>query len=119
MSYASLEAVFILVLILVNGFFAMSEMALMAARKARLKTLGDEGSRRARVALLLKNKMDKFLSTAQIGITMVAILTGAVSAEPQKTKAPICPNPKRKTDAFFWWTNSPPMRKYTVSSRIF
>ncbi len=79
MSYASLEAVLILVLILVNGFFAMSEMALVAARKARLKTLGDEGNRRARVALLLKNKMDKFLSTAQIGITMVAILTGAVS----------------------------------------
>ncbi|PTN35360.1 CNNM domain-containing protein [Desulfonatronum sp. SC1] len=79
MSYASLEAVFILVLILVNGFFAMSEMALVAARKARLKAQADEGNRRARVALLLKNKMDKFLSTAQIGITMVAILTGAVS----------------------------------------
>ena len=58
MPYASLEAVLILVLILVNGFFAMSEMALVAARKARLKALGDEGNRRARVALLLKNKMD-------------------------------------------------------------
>ncbi|TVQ96730.1 MAG: HlyC/CorC family transporter [Desulfovibrionales bacterium] len=57
----------------------MSEMALVAARKARLKAQADEGNRRARVALLLKNKMDKFLSTAQIGITMVAILTGAVS----------------------------------------
>ncbi|WP_045219156.1 hemolysin family protein [Desulfonatronum thioautotrophicum] len=79
MSYASLEAVFILVLILVNGFFAMSEMALVAARKVRLKAQAGKGSRRARVALLLKNRMDKFLSTAQIGITMVAILTGAVS----------------------------------------
>ncbi|GAB6057348.1 hemolysin family protein [Desulfonatronum parangueonense] len=79
MSYASLEAVFILILILVNGFFAMSEMALVAARKARLEAQADKGRHRARVALLLKNKMDKFLSTAQIGITMVAILTGAVS----------------------------------------
>lgn len=70
MSHASLEAVFTLVLILVKGFFAMSEMALMAARKTRLKTLGDEGSCRAGVALLLKKKMDNFLSTAQTRIAM-------------------------------------------------
>ncbi len=79
MSNASLEAILILVLILVNGFFALSEMALVAARKGRLESLGNAGCRRARVALVLKKKMDKFLSTAQIGITMVAILTGAVS----------------------------------------
>ena len=78
-AYASLEAICILVLILVNGFFALSEMALVAARKARLQTLAEKGSRRAGVALRLKNKMDKFLSAAQIGITTVAILTGAVS----------------------------------------
>lgn len=76
---ASLEAVLILVLILINGFFALSEMALVASRKGRLESLSEGGCRRARVALLLKNRMDKFLSTAQIGITMVAILTGAVS----------------------------------------
>ncbi len=79
MSNASLEAVLILILILVNGFFAMSEMALVAARKGRLESLRDKGGRGARLAVLLKRKMDKFLSTAQIGITMVAILTGAVS----------------------------------------
>lgn len=78
-SNASLEAILILILILVNGFFAMSEMALVAARKGRLEALGKEGCRRSRVAALLKNKLDKFLSTAQIGITLVAILTGAVS----------------------------------------
>ena len=79
MPNATLEALLILVLILVNGFFAMSEMALVASRKGRLETLGKQGCRRSKVAVLLKNRMDQFLSTAQIGITMVAILTGAVS----------------------------------------
>lgn len=75
---ASLEAVLILVLILINGFFALSEMALVASRKGRLEMLGEEGRRGARAAFLLKTSMDRFLSTAQIGITMVAVLTGAV-----------------------------------------
>lgn len=79
MSYFCVEALIILMLILVNGFFAMSEMALVAARKVRLKSMADKGSRKALTALQLKNKPDKFLSTAQIGITMVAILTGAIS----------------------------------------
>ncbi len=79
MPNASLEALLILILILVNGFFALSEMALVASRKGRLESLGKKGCRRSRVAVLLKNRMDQFLSTAQIGITMVAILTGAVS----------------------------------------
>lgn len=79
MPNASLEAVLIIVLILINGFFAISEIALVAARKGRLEANEDTGCRRARLALRLKAQMDKFLSTAQIGITMVAILTGAVS----------------------------------------
>ncbi len=73
------EALAILVLILVNGFFALSEMALVAARKVRLKTMAEKGSHRAAIALKLKSQPDKFLSTAQIGITLVAILTGAIS----------------------------------------
>lgn len=79
MSNASLEAMLILALILINGFFAMSEMALVAARKGRLEGHEEAGCRRARMALRLKQQMDKFLSTAQIGITLVAILTGAVT----------------------------------------
>jgi putative hemolysin len=77
-SLVILESLAILGLILVNGFFALSEMALVAARKTRLKAMAEQGSRRAGIALQLKAKPDKFLSTAQIGITLVAILTGAV-----------------------------------------
>ncbi len=73
------EALAIFLLILVNGFFALSEMALVAARKVRLKTMAEKGSRKAGIALKLKTKPDQFLSTAQIGITLVAILTGAIS----------------------------------------
>ncbi|NCC26348.1 MAG: HlyC/CorC family transporter [Deltaproteobacteria bacterium] len=65
-----LEILFVGLLILVNGFFALSEMALVAARKVRLK---------ARAALKLKACPDRFLSAVQIGITLVAILTGAFS----------------------------------------
>lgn len=79
MSYAYLEPLFILLLIVVNGFFALSEMALVAARNVRLKTMADKGSRNAHIALRLKKKLDNFLSTAQIGITLVAILSGAIS----------------------------------------
>ena len=79
MSHPFVEALVILLMIVVNGFFALSEMALVAARKVRLNAMADKGSRNARFALLLKKEPDKFLSTAQIGITLVAILTGAVS----------------------------------------
>ncbi len=54
-------------------------MALVAARKVRLNAMADNGSRNARFPMLLKKEPDKFLSTAQIGITLVAILTGVVS----------------------------------------
>lgn len=74
-----LEMLVILALILINGFFALSEMSLVAARKVRLAARADKGSRPARIALKLKERPDKFLSTAQIGITLVALLTGAVS----------------------------------------
>ncbi len=79
MSHAWLEVLLILALILVNGFFALSEMALVAARKVRLQAMAEKGTSHARIALLLKDKPDRFLSTAQIGITLVAILTGAFS----------------------------------------
>lgn len=75
-----LDLLLVAALILVNGFFALSEMSLVAARKVRLKARADKGSRSARIALKLKETPDKFLSTAQIGITLVAIMTGAVSS---------------------------------------
>ncbi len=68
---------FILVLILVNGVLSMSEMAVVAARKPRLHQLEDEGNAGAATALELAEEPGPFLSTVQIGITLVGILVGA------------------------------------------
>ena len=66
-------------LILLNGLFAMSELAIVSARPARLKVAADKGSGGARCALALTTDPGKFLSTVQIGITLVAIISGAYS----------------------------------------
>ncbi len=71
----------LLVLILVNGLFVMSEIALVSARKSRLENMASKGDLPAKVALDLANNPDIFLSAAQIGITLVAILTGVYSGE--------------------------------------
>lgn len=71
------EVIFILLLVLANGLFAMSEMAVVSARKARLQQWANEGDARARAALKLANMPERFLSTIQTGITMVGILAGA------------------------------------------
>lgn len=73
------EAVVVLALVLVNGFFAGSELALMSARKARLRVRADGGHRGARVALQLLENPTRLLSSIQIGITLVGILTGVYS----------------------------------------
>lgn len=78
MSYI-FEIVIILVLIALNGLFAMSEFALISAKKIRLKQQAEEGDTRAAVALKLANEPTHFLSTVQIGITLVGILAGAFS----------------------------------------
>ncbi len=70
-----------LVLIFVNGLFVMSEIALVSARKSRLENLAEKGDLKARKALELSNSPEKFLSAAQIGITLIAILTGVYSGE--------------------------------------
>lgn len=77
MSSTALEIVILLLLILANGFFSMGEMALVAARKARLERLSQEGHTRARVALDLASNPNRFLATIQIAITLVAIISGA------------------------------------------
>jgi len=66
-------------LILLNGLFSMSELAIVSARPARLKVAADKGSGGARCALELATDPGKFLSTVQIGITLVAIISGAYS----------------------------------------
>ncbi len=71
------EIIIILVLIALNGIFAMSEFALVSAKKIRLRQRADEGDTRAATALKLANEPTPFLSTIQIGITMVGIFAGA------------------------------------------
>lgn len=78
MSSISFEIIFIVVLLIANGIFAMAEIAVVSARKARLKTLADEGDKNAKLALQLANEPGKFLSTVQVGITLVGVLAGAV-----------------------------------------
>ncbi|MBZ6075992.1 hemolysin family protein [Microvirga puerhi] len=74
-----LELVIAFVLIVLNGVFALSELALVSARRARLKTLADQGRSGATTALALMEDSGHFLSTVQIGITLVGILAGAFS----------------------------------------
>ena len=69
----------LLALILLNGVFAMSELAIVSARTARLKMAAERGSAGAKVALELAADPGKFLSTVQIGITLIGIIAGAVS----------------------------------------
>jgi putative hemolysin len=71
-------------LIILNGLFSMSEIALVSARKARLEGQANKGDKNAREALELSNHPDKFLSTVQIGITLIGIMTGLYSGEKLK-----------------------------------
>ncbi|WP_414662336.1 hemolysin family protein [Horticoccus sp. 23ND18S-11] len=71
------EITIIFVLLLINGVFAMAEIAIVSSRKARLKALAGEGSSTAQAALALAQEPTRFLSTVQIGITLVGILAGA------------------------------------------
>ena len=64
-------------LLVANGLFAMAEIAIVSARKARLKQLADEGDEGAQAALELAAEPTRFLSTVQVGITLCGILAGA------------------------------------------
>jgi putative hemolysin len=66
-------------LVILNGFFAMSELAVMSSRRARLEHMADEKVRGARSALRLLDEPTRFLSTVQVGITLVGVFAGAYS----------------------------------------
>ena len=76
-----MEILIILFLIILNGVFSMSEIALISARKNRLETAAKKGNKNAQIALDLANSPNKFLSTVQIGITLIGILTGIYSGD--------------------------------------
>lgn len=75
-----LQLLIVVFLVVLNGFFALSEMAVMTSRKSRLRQMA-EHSRGARKALSLAEQPDQLLSTVQIGITLIGILTGLVGGE--------------------------------------
>jgi putative hemolysin len=77
MSLIGWEIVIIFLLIVANGVFAMSEMAVVTARKSRLQDWAKKGNAKAKVALELANAPNRFLSAVQIGITLIGILAGA------------------------------------------
>jgi putative hemolysin len=72
-----MELLILFGLILMNGLFAMSEMAVVSSRKARLQHLADDGHRGAKVALRLAQEPSSFLATIQVGITLIGITSGA------------------------------------------
>lgn len=95
------EIFIILGLILLNGLFSMAEIALVSARKARLEAQANKGDARAKEALKLSSHPDTFLSTVQIGITLIGILTGIYSGE------------KLKSDLVAWLMKFESIREYS------
>jgi putative hemolysin len=75
----TLEIAVVVLLIVINGFLAMAELAIVSSRPARLKVMADQGRGGARRALALSENPGRFLSTVQIGITLVGVLSGAFS----------------------------------------
>jgi putative hemolysin len=72
-----MEIVIVLSLIVLNGIFAMAEIAIISARKAKLQQRANEGNKNAQAALDIAKSPNRFLSTVQIGITLVGIFAGA------------------------------------------
>jgi putative hemolysin len=74
-----LDLAIVFALVLLNGYFALSELAIVSARRPRLRAMADAGERGAAAALALAEDPGKFLSTVQIGITLVWVIAGAFS----------------------------------------
>ncbi|MEK7517646.1 MAG: hemolysin family protein [Patescibacteria group bacterium] len=72
-----MEILIVLLLIVLNGVFAMAEIAIISVRKQRLQQKANEGNKNAKAALELANNPSRFLSTVQVGITLVGIFAGA------------------------------------------
>ena len=72
-----MEILIILVLTLVNGFFALSEIALVSVKKSSMEHLAAQGNSRAKMVLQLLENPENFLSSVQVGITLIGIVSGA------------------------------------------
>lgn len=91
----------ILGLIIINGFFAMAEIALISARKARLEAQSNKGDKDAANALDLASHPDSFISTVQICITLIGLLTGIYSGD------------KIKSEFYIWLQQYPSLHEYS------
>jgi putative hemolysin len=80
MNLVTIEIIVLFLLTIANGYFAMSEMAIISSRKSRLQQMAEKGNKGAHIALELAEKPTRFLSTIQIGITTISIITGAIGA---------------------------------------
>jgi putative hemolysin len=78
MNEISRDVLIILLLILANGVFALAEVAVVASRKTRLQQRANEGDLKAKAALALVDSPNRFLSTVQIGITLIGVMAGAL-----------------------------------------
>src|SRR5215510_7603309 len=79
MTAIAIELCLIFALLIANGVFSMAEIAIVSARKARLRQLAETGDSRAKAALELAESPNTFLATVQIGITLVGVLAAAFS----------------------------------------
>src|SRR5690242_14606692 len=73
----ALDLAILLILFLLNGFFAMAEMSIVSSRRIRLRQMAEDGRRGAQQALALADNPGSFLSAIQVGITLISILSGA------------------------------------------
>ncbi len=79
-----MEVVIIIILVLISGLFSMAEIALVSSRKIKLEHAANKGDEKAKAALKLANHPDTFLSTVQIGITLIGIFIGIFAGETLK-----------------------------------
>ena len=107
----ALQIAVIVVLTLLNGLFAMSETALVSSRKAQLRQRAEAGDKGARAALELADSPTRFLSTVQIGISLIGVLAGAFGGRRSRDRSPkrcaACPGwrptPRPSPSAPWWW----------------
>jgi len=81
MGSVATELIILVVMLLANGFFALAEIAVVSARKARLRQLAERGNKRAAIALAAATQPTRFLSAVQVGITLITIVTGVFGGE--------------------------------------
>ncbi len=108
------EIAVVVLLVLFNGVLAMAELSVVSARPARLRAMADNGVRGARIALALAADPGRFLSTVQIGITLIGIIAGAFSGATLGDMLGdwlqaqgLSPPSPRASATRWWWRRSP------------